>query len=83
MELAREVRKVDTDLAEGVLSKDLKRLAGAGLVRQEPIDKHRHVWNLTPRGRRVAVILSQITDLDHDNDESPPDEQNPDDDDES
>jgi DNA-binding HxlR family transcriptional regulator len=80
-EVLREVRKVDSDLTEGVLNKNLKALAANGLVRKEPIDKRRHVWNLTPHGRYLVEILSRITSID--DPESPPDEQDPDDDGES
>jgi len=75
-ELAHEVREVDSVLADGVLSKNLKRLAASGLVRQEPIDTHHHTWNLTSHGRYMVEILGRITDLD--DPEPPPDEQNSD-----
>jgi DNA-binding HxlR family transcriptional regulator len=68
-ELAHEVREVDSDLTEGVLSKNLKRLAVTGLIRQEPTNNHRHVWNLTPHGRDMVEILGRITGL---GDQPPP-----------
>jgi DNA-binding HxlR family transcriptional regulator len=62
-ELARVIREVDSDLTEGVLSKNLKRLVAHGLIRQEPIGSRHHAWDLTPLGRRMALILTRITDL--------------------
>jgi len=89
-ELAHEVREVDSDLTEGVLNKNLKRLTINGLILQEPIDNHRHVWNLTPHGRCMVEILGRITDLgdqapppDEQDQEPPPDEPGSDDDDRS
>ena len=74
-ELVHAVREVDSDLSESVLSRNLKRLAASGLILQQPIDKHRHVWNVTPYGRYLVEILSRITDLEDQH--PPPGEQEP------
>lgn len=70
MEIATQVREIDSDLTEGVLSKNLKRLTTNGLIRRVRDNGH-HVYTLTPRGRRLVAILEQITEFD---DETRPDE---------
>lgn len=60
-ELKLQVRDVASDLSEGVLSKNLKRLMVDGLIHQRSLGDHRHVWALTPRGRQVIAGLTQIT----------------------
>jgi DNA-binding HxlR family transcriptional regulator len=85
-ELANEVQRDGGDIAEGVLSKNLKQLAANGLIQQEPIGNHQHTWNLTLHGRHMVEILRRITDLDEDSpadhdEHPPPQEPDPGDDD--
>ncbi|MEH1130064.1 winged helix-turn-helix transcriptional regulator [Micromonospora sp. CPCC 206061] len=74
-ELSSRVREIDSDLTEGVLNKNLKRLAADGLIQRERTNGH-HVWNLTRRGRYIVATLAKIRDFD---DEAPPDGPEPDD----
>jgi DNA-binding HxlR family transcriptional regulator len=68
-EIASRVRETDSELTEGVLSKNLRRLAINDLIRREWTDGH-HVYDLTARGRRLVTTLAKISDFD---DETPPD----------
>ncbi len=81
-ELANEVHRDGSDIAERVLSKNLKQLAANGLICQEPIDSHHHTWSLTPHGRHMVEILRRITNLDEDpptddGEDPPPQEPDP------
>ena len=63
MEIANQVRNLDSDLTEGVLSKNLRRLTTNGLVRRDVADGH-HVYDLTTRGRHIVRVLESIGDID-------------------
>ena len=76
MEIASQVREIDSDLTEGVLSKNLRRLATNGLLCRKATDGF-HVYDLTTRGRHIVAVLGRISDIDG---EAPPDEPEPDDD---
>jgi DNA-binding HxlR family transcriptional regulator len=62
-EIACQVRETDSDLTDGVLTKNLKRLTDHGLIHREPIDGHR-VYDLTRRGRFVVTTLAKIAEFD-------------------
>jgi DNA-binding HxlR family transcriptional regulator len=62
-EVAGRVRETYSDLTEGVLSKNLKRLAANGLIYRMWTNDH-HVYDLTTRGRRIVTALVQIADFD-------------------
>ena len=68
MEVASQVREIDGDLSESVLSKNLKRLAANGLLVRESTNGH-HVYDLTTLGRHIVAALEKINDID---DEAPP-----------
>lgn len=74
MEIANQVREIDSDLTEGVLSKNLRRLAANGLICRKLADGHR-VYDLTTRGRYLTAVLGKIRDFD---DEALTDEPEPD-----
>jgi DNA-binding HxlR family transcriptional regulator len=59
-ELAQQIRQTSSDLTEGVLSKNLKRLNANGLIHRESVGNDQHVWALTPRGRHVVAGLAKI-----------------------
>lgn len=63
-ELAQKIREIDSELTDGVLSKNLKRLAANGLVRQDTIGRRNHTYALTARGRYIVSILAKITEFD-------------------
>lgn len=69
-EIVNRVREIDSDLTEGVLNKNLKRLAANGLLLRELANGHR-VYNLTTRGRHIMAAIDKIDDIDN---EAPPDE---------
>jgi DNA-binding HxlR family transcriptional regulator len=68
-EIASRVREIDSDLTEGVLSKNLRRLAANGLLLRELANGH-HMYDLTTRGRYIVAALDKISDIDG---EAPPD----------
>ena len=59
-ELAREIRETDSDLTEGVLNKNLKRLVANGLIHKQASGGSRRAYALTSHGRRIVAILAQI-----------------------
>lgn len=73
MELVHAIRVTDRDLTEGVLSKNLKRLAANGMVHQHATANAHRAYALTSRARRIVAVLAQVTDLTHD----PPDSAQP------
>ena len=64
-EIASQVRETDSDLTDGVLTKNLKRLADSGFIHRERAETH-HVYELTPRGRFVVATLAKIAEFDDD-----------------
>jgi DNA-binding HxlR family transcriptional regulator len=62
-EIARRVRESDSDLTDGVLTKNLKLLAANGLIYRARASGH-HVYDLTGRGRYLVVTLAKVADLD-------------------
>lgn len=75
MEIACQVREIDSDLSESVLSKNLRRLAANGLLHRTQTNGH-HVYDLTTHGRYLMAALAKFSDI---NDEAPPpDEPKPD-----
>jgi DNA-binding HxlR family transcriptional regulator len=62
-ELHHRIRDSTSDLTEGVLSKNLRRLHANGLIQQRLLDGNHHVWDLTPRGQQMLVGLAQITNV--------------------
>lgn len=59
-ELAQEIRRTRSDLTDGVLSKNLKRLSASGLIHQEPTGDGYHVYSLTERGRDATVAIRRL-----------------------
>ena len=61
-DLARQIREIDRDLNDGVLSRTLRRLADDGLIYKRAVG-NRHVHALTDLGQSIVYILAQITEL--------------------
>lgn len=62
-DLRDQIGSVNSDLSEGVLNKNLKRLKTGGLVCQRSTDEHHRVWALTPRGRQMISGLVQAAEF--------------------
>lgn len=62
-ELKLRIQVVASDLSEGVLSKDLKRLKLGGLIDRRSLDDRHHAWALTPQGREMVTGLAQVARL--------------------
>jgi DNA-binding HxlR family transcriptional regulator len=74
MQLLRKIRETDSDLSEGVQTKNLKRLTANGLIHQESLGNRHYGYALTPHGRYLVAILAQITAL-HDKTTDPDEDQ--------
>lgn len=64
MEIASQVREVDCKFTEGVLSKNLKRLAADGLVCRQMTEDGHFGYGLTTRAKHIMVALGKISDID-------------------
>ena len=64
MEIASQVREIDCKFTEGVLSKNLKRLAADGLLCRQMTKEGHLGYGLTTRAKHIMVALGKISDID-------------------
>jgi DNA-binding HxlR family transcriptional regulator len=70
-ELKREILESASDLADGVLNKELRRLRNAGFVARVTLGGVDH-YALSAYGRHVVTILAQIAELQLPDDQGDP-----------